>query len=100
MRYYVTFPGGSEVPVEVSHLPNGELSVSVGGQTLAADLLERGGATSMRLDGQVVDLWMEGAPPSVGVVAGGKRFYAKVESEQARALSAVLGPQSNALGEG
>jgi biotin carboxyl carrier protein len=100
MRYYVTFPGGSEVPVDLDHLPNGDLSVTVRGQKLAADMLAQGGSTVVRLDGHVVDLWMEGAPPGVGVVARGKRFYATVESERMRTQRTALGQKGSATGEG
>jgi len=43
----------------------------------------------------VVDMQIEGAPPQVGVVVRGYRFYAKVESERMRAV-AVRAPQSDA----
>jgi biotin carboxyl carrier protein len=54
----------------------------------------------MQIDHRVVDLWMEGSPPGVGVVARGRRFYAKVESERMRALAAALGSKGAAVGEG
>jgi len=100
MLYFVTFPGGHEVPVDIEHLPTGELSVSVAGRRLSTDALSQAGSTSMRIDGQVVDLWMEGKPPGVGVIARGRRFYATVESERMRALSAALGSRESAIGEG
>jgi glutaconyl-CoA/methylmalonyl-CoA decarboxylase subunit gamma len=100
MRYHVTFPGGSEVEVEVDHLPTGELSVTALGKQLTAETLAQGASTTMRIDGRVVDLWMEGTPPGIDVVARGQRFYATVESERARALSAALGSKQSALGEG
>jgi biotin carboxyl carrier protein len=100
MRYFVTFPSGDEIPVEVDHLPTGELSVVVRGRRLAADAVALAPTTSMRIDNRVVDLWMEGAPPGVGVVARGHRFYAKAESERMRALAAALGQKAGAAGEG
>src|SRR4051812_26936492 len=100
MRYHVTFPGGSEVLVDVAHLPTGELAVTVDGKKLAAETLMQAGATAMRVDGRVVDLWMEGEPPGVGVIARGQRFYATVESERARALSLSVGAKGSAVGEG
>jgi biotin carboxyl carrier protein len=103
MRYFVTFPSGEEIPVEVDHLPTGELSVLIGGaggRRVAADAVVMDGSTAMRIDGHVVDLCMEGAPPSVGVIARGHRFYAKVESERMRALSAALGSKGAGDGEG
>lgn len=99
MRYHVKFPSGEEIPVEVTHLPTGEVKVSVNGKTLAADVLDAEGAVSVRIDGRVVDLLIEGSLPDVGVVTRGARFYAKVESDRQRALSAALGPRGHA-GEG
>ena len=40
---------------------------------------------SVRVDGQVVDLTTEGAPPELGAVASGHRSYVRVESERMRA---------------
>lgn len=100
MRYFVTFPAGKQVEVEVDHLPTGELSVVVGGRRLAVDPFLNHGSTGLRIDHRVIDLWMEGAPPNVGVVARGSRFYAEVESERQRALSAALGGKQGAVAEG
>jgi biotin carboxyl carrier protein len=101
MRYYVTFPSGDEVAVDVSYAPTGELVVESNGRRVEADATtHRGGSsTCMRIDGHVVDLWMEGAPPEVGVVVGATRFYAGVESERMRTLNAALGSK-HASGEG
>ena len=100
MRYFVTFPSGDEVPVDVDHLPTGELSIEVNGRRVTADAVSLGATTSMRIDNQVVDLWMEGAPPGVGVIARGHRFYATAESERMRALAAALGHKAGGSGEG
>jgi biotin carboxyl carrier protein len=100
MRYFVTFPSGEEVPVEVDHLPTGELSVLVAGRRRAADAAVTDTSIAMRIDGHVVDLALEGAPPGVGVIARGRRFYAKVESERMRALAAALGSKGAGAGEG
>ena len=100
MRYFVTFPSGEEVPVEVDHLPTGELSVVVAGRRLSADAVRLGASTSIGIDHHIVDLWMEGAPPGVGVIARSKRFYAKVESERMRALAAAIGGKAGGAGEG
>jgi biotin carboxyl carrier protein len=100
MRYFVTFPTGEEVPVEVDHLPTGELSVVVNGRRLSADAVHLDTTTSIGIDHRIVDLWMEGTPPGVGVIARGHRFYAKVESERMRALAAALGSKGAAAGEG
>src|SRR5579863_9253013 len=100
MRYFVTFPSGTEIPVDVEHLPTGAMEVVVGGRRLAAETLEQAGSTAMRIDHRVVDLWMEGTPPAVGVVARGQRFYARVESERMRALAAALGERAPGSGDG
>jgi biotin carboxyl carrier protein len=100
MRYFVTYPSGEEVPVEVDHLPTGELSVVVNGRRLAADAVTLAGSTSIRIDHHMVDLWMEGTPPGVGVIAHRHRFYAQVESERMRALAAALGGKGAAAGAG
>jgi biotin carboxyl carrier protein len=99
MRYYVTFPPSDEIAVDVTHVPTGELRVEIGGQRFTADVESHEGAITVRIDGRVVDLWIEGEAPDVGVVAAGHRFYAKVESERMRALSAALGP-GRGVGEG
>lgn len=89
MRYHVTLPSGREIPVDVAHLPSGQVQVSVEGRTLEADVFGQGASLHLRLDGRGVDLWLEGAPPDVGVVANGQRFYARVESQRARDLRGV-----------
>lgn len=99
MQYFVTFPSGEEIPVEVEHLPTGEMIVEVAGRRLSADAVVLAGSTSMRIDNRVVDLWMEGTPPGVGVIARGRRFYAQVESERTRALAAI-GSKGKAGGDG
>jgi biotin carboxyl carrier protein len=107
MRYFVTFQDGSEHLVEVEKSGVGALTVSVGGRTYAADILPAGsgtgerlpaGAFNVRLDDRVVDLWVEGSPPELGVVAHGCRFYARAESERMRAIRESLGVQGT--GEG
>ena len=101
MRYFVTFPSGEEKAVDVVHLPTGEVQVEVDGRRFLADTFVAScGATSMRVDGQVIDLWMEGTPPDVGVVAAGRRFYARTESERMRALSAAAGHKGSGKGDG
>jgi biotin carboxyl carrier protein len=101
MKYFVTFPSGQEKVVDVVHLPTGDVRVEVDGRSFHADALApTGGATSMRVDGQVLDLWMEGTPPDVGVIAAGRRFYARAESERMRALAAAAGGKSGGRSDG
>jgi biotin carboxyl carrier protein len=96
MRYHVKFPSGDEISVDIDELPTGGVRVAVDGRAIEADACDPEGAFNVTLDGRVVDLLMEGAPPDVGVVTRGMRFYAKVESERMRAASAALGSRGAA----
>ncbi len=100
MRYFVTFPSGDEIAVDLDHLPTGELSVSALGKKVDVDPGAQARYSAMRIDNRVVDLCIEGSPPGVGVIAHGHRFYATVESERMRTLSAALGARSGGPGEG
>ena len=90
MRYYVTLdPDPTAVPlaIDVVELPSGALEVRVEGRPVAVDVVSLGGQLSVRVDGQVVDLTTEGAPPEIGAVASGHRSYVRVESERMRAAA-------------
>jgi biotin carboxyl carrier protein len=100
MRYFVTFPSGDEIVVDLVHLPTGELAVTANGKRIDADPGASVQHSAMRVDNRVVDLCIEGAPPGVGVIAHGHRFYATVESERMRSLAAALGARSGGPGEG
>lgn len=101
MKYFVTFPSGDETEVDVVHLPTGQIRVEVAGRTFEADaLVPTSGATSMRVDGRVLDLWMEGTPPDVGVIALGRRFYARSESERMRSLATAAAGRGGGRGDG
>lgn len=100
MRYFVTFPSGDEIAVDLDHLPTGELAVSALGKKVDVDPGTQARHSAMRIDNRVVDLCIEGSPPGVGVIAHGHRFYATVESERMRTLSAALGQRSGGPGEG
>lgn len=89
MRYFVTLPSGREIPVDVTHLPTGKIQVNLEGRVLEVDAFGSGASTHLSLEGSGVELWLEGAPPEVGVVAGGRRFYARVESERTRDLHGI-----------
>lgn len=88
MRYYVTL-GESEHAVDITPRASGGHRVEVGGQLVEADAVVVGDVLSIRLGGRMLDLVLEGAPPEVGVIGGGHRVYARVESERARALAAA-----------
>src|SRR5262245_12317451 len=101
MKYFVTFPSGDVTEVDVVHLPTGQIRVEVAGRMFEADaLVPASGATSMRVDGRVLDLWMEGTPPDVGVIALGRRFYARSESERMRSLAAATAGRGGGRGDG
>ena len=90
MRYYVTLdpdPNARPVTVEVVELPSGELRASIDGRAVDVDVVPLGDQLSVRVDGQVVDLTTEGAPPDIGAVASGHRSYVRVESERMRAAA-------------
>src|SRR5258706_12644009 len=83
MRYFVTL-GAREVPVDVTALSDGGLDVRVDGKPVAVDLAEAGGALSLLIDGRVVDLVIDGSPPSVAFSIRGPSGGAAVETERTR----------------
>jgi len=89
MRYYVSLAphDAQSVPfeVDVAELPSGALAVKIGGKSVAVDLVELSDGMSVRIDGRMVDLTVEGKPPEVGIVASGHRSYVRVVSERERA---------------
>lgn len=92
MRYYVALdPAASLAPtvVDVTELPTGQLEVTLGGAIVPVDVVWLDGSASIRVDGRVVDLTLEGQPPEVGAVASGHRSYVRVESERQRAAAAA-----------
>lgn len=101
MKYFVTLPDGIERVVDVKEDAKGHLSVSVDGVAVDSDVPPRDrharGATSLRIGDRSIELWLEGQPPEVGVIADGRRFFAKVESERMRIRAAG---KSSSAGEG
>ncbi len=90
MRYDVRLvPGQAPRSVEVIELPSGKHSIRVDGKEVQVDLVRIGSQLSVRVEGQVVDLTVEGLPPDVGVIAGDYRAYVNVESERMKAASAA-----------
>lgn len=99
MRYFVTLDDGGvnqNIAVDVQELPSGELDVRIGERKIDVDVVELSGLLSVRVDGRVVDLAVEGTPPDVGIVASGHRSYVRVESDRLRAALAAkkAGPAS------
>ncbi|HVJ88559.1 MAG TPA: hypothetical protein VM580_02075, partial [Labilithrix sp.] len=85
MRYYVSLdPAATQEPtvVDVTELPTGSLEVSLDGKTVPVDIVWLDGTASIRVDGRVVDLTVEGQPPEIGAIASGHRSYVRVESER------------------
>jgi biotin carboxyl carrier protein len=88
VRYYVSLdpdPQAQPVVVDLVELPSGELQARVDERPVELDVAYLGARLSVRVDGQIVDLTTEGAPPDLGVVASGHRSYIRVESERLRA---------------
>ncbi|MBK9264864.1 MAG: acetyl-CoA carboxylase biotin carboxyl carrier protein subunit [Polyangiaceae bacterium] len=91
MRYFVKFSSGREVPVDVTILPTGEIQTSIEGRTLTIDAFDHRGAVHLNVEGQSVELWMDGKAPDVGVVSSDRRFHVQVENERTRALAGSSG---------
>ncbi len=89
MRYFVTLAENAEPRVvDVTELPSGALKVTLDGAPVEVDVLPLEKGLSIRVDGQVIDLSVEGVLPEIGAVASGHRSYVRVESERARAAAA------------
>ena len=92
MRYYVSLdPAATQDPtvVEVTELPTGKLEVTLGGKVVPVDVVWLDGTASIRVEGRMVDLTVEGQPPEIGAIASGHRSYVRVESERQRAAAAA-----------
>ncbi len=102
MRYFVNI-GGDEHQVDVDRRPDGAYDVLLdadGTRTkLDADVVDNGGVLSVRLDGQVFDLVVDGALPNLDVFASGRRASVLVESTRTRAAGALRGG-ADAIGSG
>jgi biotin carboxyl carrier protein len=88
VRYYVSLEPDSQakpVVVDLIELPSGALEARIDDRPVELDVAYLGAQLSARVDGQVVDLTIEGSPPEVGAVASGHRSYVRVESERMRA---------------
>ena len=89
MKYFVTIDE-REQAVDVEVRPTGELAVSLDGEAVDNDVVVLDdGSLSIRINGKVLDLTVEGTPPDVGVVASGHRAYVRVESDRHRAAAAA-----------
>jgi glutaconyl-CoA/methylmalonyl-CoA decarboxylase subunit gamma len=114
VKYFVTLPSGRERQVDILHDAKGRLVVLVDGELVEAEIAEAPkrdgkalGASSVRVDGQQIELFLEEQTRKVGgvrmpsddwgVVANGRRFFAKVESERSRIQAAA---KTSSGGEG
>lgn len=94
MKYFVTLPSGVEHVVTIDEGPGGPVVAVDGARIDAAistnvgDVQSGRGASTVTIDNHPVELWLEGTPPNVGVIADGQRFFAKVESERMRIRAA------------
>ena len=69
MRYYVSLdpdPAAPSVVVDIVELPSGALRATIDGRPVDLDVVSVGAQLSVRVDGRVVDLTTEGAPPEMG----------------------------------
>jgi biotin carboxyl carrier protein len=103
MKYFVTLPSGRELTVEIVEDEQRKLRVAVDGRAVDAQAIGAASnsgarvgrtATAVHVDGRSIELWLEGAPPRVGVIADGQRFFANVESERMR-IQAAAKPASS-----
>jgi glutaconyl-CoA/methylmalonyl-CoA decarboxylase subunit gamma len=104
MKYFVTLPSGQEHVVTIEERPGGAFAVRVGEREVDAaisgssDKTRSGrGASTVTIDNHTLELWLEGAPPELGVIVDGQRFFASVESERMRIKAASKG---STAGEG
>ena len=94
----IPIPQAKPVAIDVVELPSGALKASIEGRPVDVDVIPLGVQLSVRVDGKVVDLTIEGSPPEIGAVASGHRSYVRVESERMRA--AALAKKSTSGGRG
>ncbi len=105
MRYFVNLDGQEHI-IDVAELPGGGYRLGVIGdaegeavQALDADVVARDGLLSVRLDGRVLDLVVDGELPDLDVYASGHRATVQVESARMRATASVRGKKGGP-GEG
>jgi biotin carboxyl carrier protein len=88
MRYHVVLDPGaagadaSPVVVDVVETAGGRLEARVAGRPVSADLVGLRGEASVRADGRMFEVTIDGALPNVQARAGGRRWAARVEDER------------------
>lgn len=95
MRYFVTIEGKEHV-IDVSDVPGGGVEVRIGsaddqgpGRLLDVEVSSPGGPLTIRVEGRVFDLVLDGSSPHMTVFASGRRAGALVESAHQRAAASV-----------
>jgi biotin carboxyl carrier protein len=94
MRYFVNLDGTEHV-IDVAELPGGGFDVQSvdvqAGKTkpLAVEVSGPGGPLTVRVEGRVFDLVVDGTAPNHQVTASGRRASVTVESAHQRAAAAV-----------
>jgi glutaconyl-CoA/methylmalonyl-CoA decarboxylase subunit gamma len=84
MRYFVAL-GAREIPVDLTLLPTGAWNVTIEGKEIAVDAVAVGDSLSVRVDGRVIDLYLDGTAPDLKFIASGVRGEAVIETERTRA---------------
>ena len=104
MRYFVTIDD-HEHAVEVTELPNGSYQVrlcddaddrTADAPLVDADVVARDGLLSIRLDGKMLDLVVDGELPTLEVFASGRRASVSIESDRTRAAGQIRGRKGGA----
>jgi glutaconyl-CoA/methylmalonyl-CoA decarboxylase subunit gamma len=84
MRYFVAL-GAREIPVDLTLSPTGGWNVNIDGKEIAVDAVPVGDSLSVRVDGRVIDLFLDGTAPDIKFVGSGVRGEAVIETERTRA---------------
>jgi len=95
VRYYVTLEPQAKsqaIAVDIAILANGGFQVSVDGRLLEVDVSATAHQLSVRVDGKVVDLSVQGQPPEFFVTTRGLRRRVRADSD--RTFAAAEAPAS------
>jgi biotin carboxyl carrier protein len=97
MRYFVAL-GAREIPVDVTSLASGGFRVLVDGQEVAVDTIAAGDSLSVRVDGLVFDLLLDGSLPTLKFITSGVRGETTIETDRTRAGRSLRGGGAAAKG--
>jgi biotin carboxyl carrier protein len=90
MKYRVSIEG-TEREVDVIVTPDGDVSVSLDGAPVEADVERVPGGLSLILEGRVHDIAVGGEPTAMQVASGASRTMAEVVSERMKARARKQG---------